>query len=108
MSRFKVDFRHLVSGPDLCQTGKDYIQYTFLLDPQMTLVDKECHLPKDVVAIKPSATPTPIHTAHPEGIQAGENRILAPESEDVDQRNDFHQPRLLHLLIHKKWLNSLI
>jgi len=74
----------------------------------MTLVDKECHLSKDVVAIKPSAAPMPIPTAHPERIQAGENRILALESEDVDQRNDFYQPRLFHLLIHKKWLNSLI
>ena len=39
-SRFKIDFRYLVSGPDLCQTGKHYIQYTFLLDPQMTLWTK--------------------------------------------------------------------
>ena len=44
----------------------------------MTLVDKECHLSKDAVPIKPSATPTP--TVHPEEIQDGENRILALDS----------------------------
>ena len=34
-------------------------------------------------------------------------RILAPESWGAYQRNDFSEPRLLHLPIHRKALNSL-
>ena len=34
-------------------------------------------------------------------------RTLAPESWGAYQRNDFSEPRLLHLLIHRKVLNSL-
>ena len=35
-------------------------------------------------------------------------RILAPDSWNVYERNDFSEPRLLHLLIHRKALTSLI
>ena len=34
-------------------------------------------------------------------------RILAPDNWDACERNDFSEPRLLHLLIHTKALNSL-
>ena len=35
------------------------------------------------------------------------HRILAPDNWDACERNDFSEPRLLHLLIHTKALNSL-
>ena len=35
------------------------------------------------------------------------HRILAPDSWDAYERNDFSDPRLLHLTIHRKALNSL-
>ena len=35
------------------------------------------------------------------------HRKLAPDSWGEDQRNDFSEPRLLHLPIHRKALNSL-
>ena len=35
------------------------------------------------------------------------HRILAPDSWDTDERNDFSEPRLLHLSIHRKVLSSL-
>ena len=35
------------------------------------------------------------------------HRILAPDSWGADQRNDSREPRLLHLPIHRKELNSL-
>ena len=34
-------------------------------------------------------------------------RILAPDSGDAYERNDFNKPRLLHPHIHRKVLNSL-
>ena len=51
-------------------------------------MDKECRLPhqetKDIGAIKLTVTaatlPAPTLTVHPEGIQDGENRILALDS----------------------------
>ena len=36
------------------------------------------------------------------------SRILSPESWGAFQRNDFSEPRLLHLPIHRKVLNSLM
>ena len=41
------------------------------------------------------------------GLRMGKHRTQAPESWGADQRNDFSQPRLLHLPIHRKLLNSL-
>ena len=35
------------------------------------------------------------------------HRMLAPDSWDAYERNDFSEPRLLHLPIHRKALNSL-
>ena len=46
-------------------------------------------------------------TVHPEGIQDGESRILAPENWGAHQNNNFNKPRLLHLPRHRKLLNSL-
>ena len=43
----------------------------------------------------------------PWGNSGRENRILAPDSYGAYQRNDFSEPRLLYLPIHKKLLNSL-
>ena len=36
-----------------------------------------------------------------------QDRILAPDSWDTYKRNDFSEPRLLHLAIYRKALNSL-
>ena len=36
------------------------------------------------------------------------HRTLAPDSRGADQGNDFSEPRLLHIFIHRKELNSLI
>ena len=41
------------------------------------------------------------------GRSGWENRILAPDRWDEYERNGFSEPRLLHLAIHKKSLNSL-
>ena len=49
----------------------------------------------------------PPPTVHSEGIQDVENRILALDSSGAHQRNVFIEPRLLHLPIHRKALNSL-
>ena len=46
-------------------------------------------------------------TVNPEGIQNGEIRVLALNNEGAYQRNDFSEPRLLHLPISRKVLNSL-
>ena len=42
-------------------------------------------------------------TVHPEGIQDGESRILAPDSWGACQNNDFNKPRLSHLLNSLTW-----
>ena len=41
------------------------------------------------------------------GIQKKKNRMLAPESWDAYERNDFSKPRLLHLPIYRTVLQSL-
>ena len=43
----------------------------------------------------------------PEGTQDVKTQILAPDSWAAYQRNDFSEPRLLHLPIHRKVINSL-
>ena len=43
----------------------------------------------------------------PRTLRMGKHRTLAPESWGADQRNDSSEPRLLHLPIHRKVLNSL-
>ena len=43
----------------------------------------------------------------PRNFRMWKHRILAPESWDIDQRNDFSEPGLLHLPKHRKALNSL-
>ena len=40
-------------------------------------------------------------------LRMGKHRILAPDSWGAYQRNDFSEPRLLHLPMHRKALNSL-
>ena len=40
-------------------------------------------------------------------LRVRKHRILAPDSWGAYQRNDFSEPRLLHLPIHRKALNSL-
>ena len=49
------------------------------------------------------ATPT----VSPEELRKWKHRILAPESGGAYQKNDFIWPRLLHLPIYSKALNSL-
>ena len=41
------------------------------------------------------------------GFGMEKSRTLAPDSWGADQWNDFNEPRLLHLPIHRKALNSL-
>lgn len=41
------------------------------------------------------------------GFRMRKRRILAPNSWDAWPRNDFSEPRILHLPIHRKVLNSL-
>ena len=43
----------------------------------------------------------------PRGNSGCEKGVLAPDSWGANQRNDFIEPRLLHLLIHRKALKSL-
>ena len=42
-----------------------------------------------------------------EELRMWKHRTLAPHSWDAYERNDFSEPRLLHLPIHRKALNSL-
>ena len=55
----------------------------------------------------PWKSPTPAPTVHPEETQEGIESPVAPDSWGAYQRNDFKEPRLLHLPIHRKALNSL-
>ena len=50
-----------------------------------------------------AATPS----GEPRGNSGAENKTLAPDRWGVYQRNDFSEPRLLHLPIHRKVLSSL-
>ena len=49
----------------------------------------------------------PLPTVSPEELRMWKHRILAPGRWDAYQRNDFSEPRLLHLLVHRKALNFL-
>ena len=54
-------------------------------------------------------SPQPGHLlqlVHPGGFRKRKNKILAPDRWGADQRNDFKEPRLLHLPRHRKVLNS--
>ena len=55
----------------------------------------------------PLPSPPPTHRRALKGHRMGKNRILALISWGSYQRNDFHEPRLLHLPINRKGLNSL-
>ena len=57
----------------------------------------------------PSSSHSTVAAPHgkPWGNSGCENRILAPDSWDAYQRNYFSEPRLLHLPIHSKAINSL-
>ena len=57
-------------------------------------------------AIKPSATAAPQRCTL-QGLRMRKHRTVAPDSWGADQRNDFNEPRLLHLPIRRKALNSL-
>ena len=59
--------------------------------------------------IKPSATAaTPVpQQGTLRRLRMRKHRILALDSWRAHQRNDFSEPRLLHLLIHSKVLNSV-
>ena len=63
------------------------------------------------MAIRPSATAalhsTPSTKVHPEGIQNGETKILILDVLRCHERNDFNEPRLLHLPVYRKALNFL-
>ena len=59
------------------------------------------HLPSSIR--QTAATPC----GEPRGNSGCEKRVLAPDSWGANQRNDFSEPRLLHLPIHRKALNSL-
>ena len=70
-----------------------------------------CHFSKQrmLSAIKPSVIKPSGSAATLRGIQDGEkNRILALDSQDAYQKDNFNEPRLLHLPIHKKARKSLI
>ena len=54
----------------------------------------------------PSSQPLQLSpVVHLRGLRMGKNRIRAPESGGVYQRNDFSEPRLLHLPIQRKVLD---
>ena len=58
-------------------------------------------------AINPKATAATLHRCTLGQHRMGKHRILAPDSWGTYLRNDFSEPRLLHLPIHRKVLNSL-
>ena len=64
-------------------------------------------LPNTLPFARLSATAATPQTVHPEGTQDEKNRTLALDSWGANQRNDFSEPRLLHLPIHRKALDSL-
>ena len=49
----------------------------------------------------------PLPTASAEELRVWKHRILAPDGWGAYQGNNFSEPRLLHLPIHRKTLNSL-
>ena len=57
--------------------------------------------------IKPSATAATSQWCTLRRLRMRQHRILAPGSWGTYQRNDFNEPWLLHLPIHRKMLNSL-
>ena len=61
---------------------------------------------KDAVAMQPSATAA-APSGVPRGTGMGEKRMQAPDGSGAEQRNYFSDPRLWHLSIHRKVLNSL-
>ena len=58
-------------------------------------------------AIKPPATVATPQQCTLRRLRMRKHKILAPYSWGAYQRNDFSEPRLLHLPIHRKVLNSL-
>ena len=61
---------------------------------------------------RPLAVQRPLDGTHsprwaPRKLRMGKHRILAPESWDIDQRNDFSEPGPLHLSKQRKALNFL-
>ena len=49
----------------------------------------------------------PLATGSPEELRRWKHRQLASESRDAYERNEFSKPKLLHLPIYRKALNSL-
>ena len=64
--------------------------------------DKRAALP----IAKPSVTAATAQRCTLRRLRMGKHRILAPDIWGAHQRNDFSEPSLLHLPIHRKTLNS--
>ena len=56
---------------------------------------------------QPLRPPPPLQRCTLRRLRMRKHRILAPDSWGAHQRNDFSEPRLLHLPIHRKVLSSL-
>ena len=73
----------------------------------MWIKNVPCHTSEqDAVAMQLSATAA-ARGGVPRGTGMGEKRMQAPDGSGAEQRNYFSEPRLWHLSIHRKVLNSL-
>ena len=87
-----------ISKQRMLQPPSHHIIATLMVSPEGTQDGEP--------AAKPSATAATT-TGHHEGIRMERRRILAPGIWDAYERNDFSEPRLLHLPIHRKALNFI-
>ena len=66
-----------------------------------------CHISKQRMLRPSSHQPLQPQLRNLRGFRMEKNRILALDNQGANQRNDFIEPRFLHLPIHRKALNSL-
>ena len=86
---------------------KGHHSHQRLQSPQMVSWWALSKLMKERVSPSSSDQTTLTPHSEPWGNSGCENRIRAPDSWDTFQRNDFSEPRLLHLPTYWKVLNSL-
>ena len=85
----------------MLQPSSHYITTTPMVNPEGT--QDRNRMP----TIKPSTTASTPQQCTLRRLKMRKQRILAPDSWGAYQRNDFIEPRILNLPIHRKALNSL-
>ena len=83
------------------QPSSHHITATLMVSPEGT---QDGNMMPTIKSSDTAATP---QRSTARKLKVRKHRILAPESWGAYRRNDFSEPRLLHLPIHRKALNSL-